>query len=509
MSRDLVIGIDSSTSATKAIAWDAHGRAVADGRISISMNNPLPGYFEQDPADWWRSTADALRQLTTKVDPARIAAIGISNQRETFGFFAEDGLALRPGMVWLDQRAKSQQRRFGDVFGADRVHAISGKPIDLVPSIYRMIWMRENEPDIFARASRITEVHGYLTFQLTGNWITSTASADPMGALDMRQHNWSAAILDAIGVAGEQMLDLVKPGTQTGTLTSRAAEATGLPAGLPVIAGGGDGQCAGTGAGVSVDRPNRAYINLGTALVSGSYGREYRHDRAFRTEIAIADQGYIFETCLCSGTFLVDWLNRELFGSASCDQRSLLIALEREAADSAIGANGVVVVPYWQGCMTPYWDSGARGIIAGLSGSAKRGDIYRAFLEGVALEQANSSNNVAKATGEPIDDFVAIGGGAASDLWVQILADATDRPVLRSETVEASSLGAAIAAAKGVGWYRTIADATAAMAGKPLRTFEPDQKRAARYAELRALHAELWPQLAKWNERLVSFAERA
>ena len=509
MSRDLVIGIDCSTSATKAIAWDARGRSVAEGRVAIAMSNPAPGYFEQDPAEWWSSTAGALRQIAGKIDPGRVAAIGISNQRETFSFFTEDGRALRPGMVWLDERARAQLHRFGRTFGAERVHAISGKPLDLVPPIYRMIWTSEVEPDVFARAERITEVHGYLTFHLTGNWTTSTASADPTGALDMLKRDWSAEILDAIGVRRAQMPDLAAPGIQTGTLTAKAAEATGLPAGLPVIAGGGDGQCAGAGAGVSADHPDRAYINLGTALVSGSYGSEYAHHRAFRTEIAIADRGYIFETCLRSGTFLVDWLARELFASGAASKGDLLIALEKEAAASPIGANGVVVVPYWQGCMTPYWDSSARGVIAGLSGSTRRGDLYRAFLEGVALEQTTCSNDVVKATGEPIDHFVAIGGGAASDLWVQILADATGRPIQRSDTVEASSLGAAIAAAKGAGWHRTIAEGVAAMAGKPVRTFEPDPKRAARYAELRAIHAELWPRLADWNGRLSKFAEQA
>jgi sugar (pentulose or hexulose) kinase len=156
MSRDLVIGIDSSTSATKAIAWDAEGRAVAEGRVAIAMSNPLPGHFEQDPAEWWSSTAAALRQLTTKVDPARVAAIGISNQRETFGFFGEDGQALRPGMVWLDERAKIQLTRFGESFGAERVHAISGKPIDLVPAIYRMMWIRDNEPRALPRCTAIS-----------------------------------------------------------------------------------------------------------------------------------------------------------------------------------------------------------------------------------------------------------------------------------------------------------------------------------------------------------------
>jgi len=495
MPRDLVIGIDSSTSATKAIAWDRQGRVVAEGRASIALDNPHPGWFEQDAGEWWTSTVTALRQVTEKIDAARIAGIGISNQRETFSVFTEDGTPLRPGMVWLDERARAQQKRFGERFGPERLHEISGKPLDITPCLHRMIWLREIEPAVLGRAERIAEVHGYLTFKLTGEWATSMASADPMGVLDMKRRDWSKDILDAAGIDPAMMLRLVAPGDQSGTVSAAAAAATGLKPGTPVIAGGGDGQCAGTGAGVSAAHPGRAYVNLGTALVSGSYGRDYVHDRAFRTEIAVADEGYIFETCLRSGTFLVDWLAREVLRAEAGKQKELIAALEAEAATSPIGAHGVVVVPYWQGCMTPYWDSAARGVIAGLSGSTRRGDVYRAFLESIALEQATCAINVERATGTGIDHY--------------ILADATGRTVQRSETVEASSLGAAIAAAKGAGWYKSIAEATDAMAGRPIRSFAPDPKRSARYAELRILHAELWPKIAEWNTRLVDFAEQA
>jgi xylulokinase len=507
MPRDLVIGIDSSTSATKAIAWDQQGRAVAEGRAPVAMSNPHPGWFEQDAGEWWSSTVTALQQVTSKIDAARIAAVGISNQRETFGVFTADGTPLRPGTVWLDERARAQQKRFGETFGADRLHEISGKPLDITPCLFRMLWLREVEPTVMERGERMAEVHGYLTFKLTGAWATSLASADPMGVIDMKHRTWSQEILAAAGVDAAMMPRLVAPGQQTGEVTAEAAAATGLKAGTLVIAGGGDGQCAGTGAGVSADHPGRAYVNLGTALVSGSYGRNYAHHRAFRTEIAVADEGYIYETCMRSGTFMVDWLTREVLRTEPGKQKDMIAALEAEAAASPIGANGVVMVPYWQGCMTPFWDSAARGVIAGLSGSTHRGDIYRALLEGLVLEQATCTMDVEKATGTRIDHFVAIGGGAASDLWVQILADATGRVVQRSETVEASSLGAAIAAAKGAGWTKTIAEATEAMAGRPTRTFEPDAKRQARYAELRAIYADLWPKMAEWNTRLVAFAD--
>ncbi|MER8772022.1 FGGY-family carbohydrate kinase [Mesorhizobium sp. M0815] len=502
---DLVIGIDSSTSATKAIAWDRNGLAVAEGRAPLAMSNPRSGYFEQDPAEWWTSTVAALRVVASTVPPARIAALAIANQRESFGLFDEQGQAVGPATLWLDERARRKARRFGESFGAARVHAISGKPLDVIPCLYRMIWFREEEPEIFARVERMAEVHGYLVFRLSGLWVTSTASADPMGILDMRAMDWSNDILNAAGVPRRMMLDLARPGAVLGQLTSEAAMLTGLREGTPIVAGGGDGQCAGTGAGVL--QPRCAYINLGTAVVSGSFGIDYVHDLAFRTETAVADDGYIYETCLRAGTFLVDWMAREMLGVDLHGASDALEALEAEAATSRIGAGGIMLLPYWQGVMDPHWDSAAHGVIAGLSGSSRRGDIYRAVLEGIALHQAATSQRAAAAAAQTIDQFIAIGGGAKSDLWMQILADALDRPVMRSTTVEASSLGAAMAAAKGVGWFSTIAEASLAMASKPAKTFEPDAKRAELYAELLAIHADLWPTLSAWNQRLAAFME--
>lgn len=506
MQPDLVIGVDSSTSATKAIAWTGDGLAVAEGRAPVPLRNPRPGIFEQDASDWWASTAAALRSVAGQVDAGRVAALAVSNQRETFGLFRADGNPVRPGTVWLDERARPQQRSFGRTFGAARLHAISGKPLDLMPCLFRMIWHAEHEPDLLAAADVIADVHAYLSFRLTGAWATSTASADPMGVLDMRTRTWSTEILAAAALDPSRFPRLVAPGRPLGAVTPEAAAATGLRAGTPVVAGGGDGQCAGTG--VNLLAPGAAYVNLGTAVVSGSFGRDYAFDPAFRTEVAVADEGYVYETCLRSGTFLVDWFAREVFATGQ-DRAALLATLDAEAADSPVGAGGVLLVPYWQGCMNPHWDSHARGVIAGLSGSTRRGDLYRALLEGIALEQAVATDGVAAATGIEPASLTAVGGGAASDLWVRILADASGRPVTRSTTVEASSLGAAMAAAAGAGWFPSIAAAAAAMAGPATRTVEPHPGRARRYAELKSLYADLWPTLAAWNRRLSDFTGAA
>lgn len=507
MSGDLVVGIDSSTSATKAIAWDSAGRLVAEGRAPVPLANPRPGWFEQEAADWWESTATALRQLTAQVDSARIAGLAVSNQRETFAPFGRDGTPLRAGLIWLDDRATAQQHAFGRRFSAAKLHEIAGRPLDVSPCLFRLIWLAEHEPDLFDRTEIVADVHAWLVFRLTGQWATSLASADPFGMVDLRRGDWSDDILHAAGIPRAKLLPLVRPGAPLGSVAATAAAATGLRAGTPVFAGGGDGQCAGTG--VAVLQPGRAYLNLGTAVVSGTYGEGYAFDHAFRTETAIAERGYIYETSLRTGTFLVDWLAHEMFGLDPARRREALAALEAEAAASPVGAGGVMLVPYWQGCQTPHWDSAARGIVAGLSGSTRRGDVFRALLEGIALDLAHAMQRAAAATGVVTDHVVAIGGGAASDLWLQILADALAVPLRRSLTTEASSLGAAMAAAKGAGWYPDIAATAAAMASPTARGFEPDPARVARYAELRALHAELWPALADWNRRLRALTERA
>jgi sugar (pentulose or hexulose) kinase len=504
MQQDIVIGIDSSTSATKAIAWSRDGRALAEARCAIELANPKPGHFEQDPEDWWSSTVKALQGVAAQVDPGRIGAIAIANQRETFSIFRADGTALRPGMVWLDDRARVQQHRFGRAFGVERVHAISGKPHDVIPPLYRMLWMQDHEPELFAQADACAEVHAFLCHRLTGRWATSTASADPTGMLDMTRMEWSREILDAARIPLRLMPELVRPGHLVGHVTAEAAKLTGLREGTPVAAGGGDGQCAGSGVGVL--REGSAYINMGTALVCGTYSRDYAYDKAFRTEVAIADEGYICETVLRSGTFLIDWFLREMAGGTRDNRVAVLKQLEAEAADAPVGAEGVMLVPYWQGSMTPHWDSAARGVIAGISGSTRRGHLYRAVLEGIAMDQAIAMDGADQRTGRRADRIVAIGGGAASDLLVQIFADVLGRPVSRSTTTEASSLGAAMAAARCAGWFGSIADACDAMSGAIVQTIQPDPGRVEAYIRLKAIYADLWPALSSVNRRLYAFA---
>ncbi len=503
MSDPLVIGIDSSTTSTKAIAFDVSGAFVAEGRAAIEMTNPALGHFEQDPADWWRSTAAALKDCTAAIDPARVAAVAVTNQRETLGMFGADGEPVRPAILWLDERARIEVRELAETIGTERIHQITGRMPDLTPAFYRMAWVIKNEPDVARRIATFADVQSYLVHRLAGGPLrTGWPSADPLGAFDLEKKEWSALLLAAIGLTPDRLPAAHRPGTQLGKVTAAAAAATGLLEGTPVIAGGGDGQMAGLGTNCTM--PERAYINLGTAVVSGVWSPTYLYDRAWRTEIAAQGDGYILENCLRSGTFLVNWFVDQFVPGGRGDP-DVYRRLEEEAAALPIGAEGVMVLPYWSGVMDPHWDVDARGAIFGLSASHKPAHVYRAILEAITFDQVRRTQTMELAMGRTIDHYVAIGGGAQSPLWRQMLADCSGKEVRISATVEASALGAAMVAAAGVGLYPSIVAAAEAMAGDT-RPLAPDPTAGARYARLIDIYAGLYEASAQTSHRLVAFA---
>ncbi|MGO8758617.1 MAG: xylulokinase [Terracidiphilus sp.] len=500
--KDIVVGLDSSTTATKAIAWRPDGTVAGQGRRPIPLHSPAHNQYEQDPEDWWRSACEALRELFRQVDPTGVAAIAISNQRETFVALGEDGQPVRPAIVWLDQRCEAEVAWLTDRVGSDRIHQITGKPPDLAPVVYRIAWMLRNEKELFRRTAMFVDVHGYLAGRLTGEFQTSWASADPLGLFDMERKQWSPEVMGALELDPERLPKAVRPGTVIGAVSEAAANATGLNRGTPVVAGGGDGQAAGLG--VNALGGGRAYLNFGTAVVGGIYSSEYRTGRAWRTMGSLTGEGCYFETSLRAGTFLIDWFTHQIY-RAPDDGRALLKELEAEAAAIPVGSDGLLALPYWGAVMTPYWDPLARGCWIGLSGSHRRGHLYRSLLEGIALEQALVTGMIEEETGVSVTEFIAIGGGAASDLWRQIMADATGKPIRCSRTLEASSLGAAICAAVGAGIYANAAEAANGMCDKVFRETQPAEERCARYAELMGTYRELYGGLRETFAKLAQF----
>jgi len=320
----------------------------------------------------------------------------------------------------------------------------------------------------------------------------------------MERRNWSPEVLAALDLSAEQLPQAVRPGTVIGAVSKSAANVTSLAADTPVVAGGGDGQAAGLG--VNALGGGRAYLNLGAAVVGGIYSNEYRIGNAWRIMGSCTGEGYYLETSLRAGTFLIDWFARHIC-HASVDSSAFLRELETEAAAIPVGSDGLLALPYWGAVMTPYWDALARGCWLGLSGFHRRGHLYRSLLEGIALEQALVTGMIEDATGLAVTEFIAIGGGAASDLWCQIMADATGKTIRRSRTLEASSLGAAICAAVGAGIYASALEAAAAMSDNVCRETQPSSENCSRYADLLRIYRELYPGLRGTFAKLAQFRD--
>ncbi len=504
--QDLVIGIDASTTAVKAIAFDARGHAVMEVREPYPTARPAPDQFEQDAEDWWRALTASLGTLTTALGSQRFAGLCIAHQRESFVLVDRQGLPVRPAILWIDERSRAEVQRLSASIGRATIHAITGKPPDPTPALYGLAWLATHEPTVLARAHAVLDVQGFLVQRLTGRYATSTASADPLGLLDTRSGLWCEPLVRAAGLSLAHCPELVAPGARIGTLTAQAARDTGLPVGFPVIAGGGDGQFAGLGAGALA--PGRAYLSIGSGVVSGMHDAVYRTDDAYRTLTGPTGHGFMYETVQRTGTQLIDWTTRLVTGRDSVDSAAIA-GLEVAASRIPAGSDGLMVLPYWAGVMNPYWDDAARGAMLGVTLSHGPAHLFRATLEGLALEQGVATAALERSLGRRAETFVVAGGGARSGLLLSIMAAVLNRPLTVSPVPEAVALGAAMLASIDAGWHATPAAAMAAMIAAAAPPVVPDPALVAAYAPRLALYADIFPALQPLFKRLADLAPGA
>lgn len=488
----LVIGIDSSTTSTKAIVVDPTGAVLALGRCDIAMSTPAKDHYEQDPRDWRRSTdaavAAAVGQLSDATR-ARIAAVCITPQRQSFGLFDEAGTPLRPGILWLDGRASEQVARLG----SEHVHVLSGMVPDVTPSFYKIAWLHDHEPDVLRSAARIAGVHGHLVHELTGLWADSAATADSLGLFDMAALDWSDELLDLAGVRRDQMLDLVPPGEVIAPIRRDVLDAWGIAQELPLVAGCGDGQAAGIGAGAV--EPDEAYLNMGTALVAGIHSDRYRHGSVYRTDAAGLPGHYVLEIVQNSGAYLAGWF-REQLGDPALGGRPDA-ELERAAAAVAPGADGLLTLPYWNAVQSPHWDPLARGAVVGFAGVHGRAEMYRSILEALCLEMARNFRGLERDTGVRITSVRVMGGGQRSPLWRRIMTDCLGVPLTACAEEEISAMGAAVMAMAAVPGHGGSGDmrACARAMARFTDVTEPDAAMTERYRAIGEVQGQLYAAL--------------
>lgn len=501
MAHDLVIGLDASTTACKAIVWDLQGSAVAEGRSPLTIFSPQPGWHEQSAESWWLAAVTAIQQAVAQVEKDRLAAICITAQRETFVPIDQSGNPLRNGILWMDERCRPLLPALEERLGRDHFHQLTGKPLSVNLAVGKIAWLKQNEPGIYDLTAKYLDVHAYIIYQLTSQYRTAWGCADPTGLFDMTFHQWSLDLLEEIGIRRDQLPDPVPSGAILGEITREAARSCSLPEGLPVVAGIGDGQACGLG--TDITQNGDAYLTLGTSVVSGAFSEKYLTSRAFRTMCGGIQGSYLLETALMGGGYTLTWFIEQFLASSSTDIAPNLQYYDQLAAQVPPGCDGLVLVPYWNSVLGPYWDASARGIVVGWRGVHTPAHFYRAILEGIAYEQRLNTQGVETALGQPIRRFVVVGGGARSALWCQIIADVTGKPVVRAASIETAALGAGILAAAGAGLFSGTRQAARAMAHLSVDSFLPDPARHQFYSQVfNDIYQHLYPTLQPMLQKL-------
>lgn len=500
----LVIALDSSTTSTKAIIVDTAGNVWVTAKRNIQLHTPAMDFYEHNPLRWWETSRDTIAEAVAALDPKdreRIAAIGLTHQRESFAPFDKNGSPLRPGILWLDGRATKQIRAYGNA----HIHELSGKPAGVTPAIYKMAWVKENEPEIFQEAYKVVDVLGYITWNLTGEWASSQAAADSLGLFDIQQRDYADELLEIAGVRRDQMSRLVVPSEVIAPLRDDLAETWGLRKGIPVVAGLGDGQAAGIGAAAVT--PEIGYLNLGTAVNAGVESSTYAYDPVFRTHVSGVPGNYVFEVLQSSGSYLAGWFRKSLGDPKLLGEPDP--ALDAEAAQIPPGSEGLVTLPYWNAVQSPYWDSVARGAVVGWRGTHSRAHMYRSILESIGFEMRHNLDSLEAGTGVKFEGLRIMGGGTRSPLWRQLMADITGLPLTVCLEDEISALGAAVLAMASTGVFgnHDVAHAATKMA-RFGETVEPKREMFEQYQEISGIQRQLYPKLKDTFEDLHALAEK-
>lgn len=454
----LILAHDLGTSANKATLFSEGGTLIASQTHPYESVFLPGGVAEQNPGDWWTAVVASTRKLLENHDASRVGAVAFSGMMMGCLCVDRDGRPLRPHMLYCDQRATAQADRLRARAGGDEVYRISGNSASAVNSGAKYMWVKEHEPDIYSRTYKILNAKDYMNFKLTGRIATDPTDASGTNMYDLEKWAWSESLIEAAELDMRVFPEIVPSTDVLGELTREAAAALGLKAGIPVMAGGADGMCAGIGAGSVA--PGKTYVCIGSSAWIGTTTAKPLLDPKERTiTFAHAVPGLFMPLAtMLAGGSVYAWLSKVMCGEereqAKKEGVSPYELMNRLAADSPPGANGLIFLPHLMGERSPRWNPLARGGFIGLGMTTEKKDMIRSVMEGVAFNLSLSAD-IFTGLGENFKEVVMIGGGAKGALWRQIVADIFGATVLRSSYLdEATSIGAAIIAGIGAGMYK-------------------------------------------------------
>jgi xylulokinase len=485
----LVLGIDVSTTATKAILVDEAGAVVAIGVAEYTFEHPQPLWSEQDPTLWDDGATTAIRAAlrAAGVDGSAVAAVGLTGQMHGLVLLDAADRVLRPAILWNDQRTAVECDRIREAVGARRLIEITGNDAVTGLTAPKLVWVRDHEPEVWRRAAHVLLPKDYVRLRLTGEHALDKADGAGTLLFDLAARDWSTEVVDALRIPRAWLPATFEGPVQTGTITRPAAERTGLRAGTPVVAGGGDQSANAVGTGVV--EPGTAALSLGTSGVIFAATDAPLYDPAGRVHAfchAVPGRWHLMSVMLSAAGSL-RWF-RDAF-APGMDFGELV----SPAADVAASADGLFFLPYLSGERSPHPDPLARGVFAGLTLGHDRRHLARAVLEGVAFGLRDGLDLMV-AAGMPAPATIrASGGGVASPLWRQILADGLEAEIATVNTTEGAALGAALLAAVGAGWFASVEVATMNLV-RPTTVASPGPARAA-YRAAHETYRALYPAL--------------
>lgn len=504
-----LLGIDVGTTGAKALLIDHAGKVVASATTEYPMYTPHPKWAEQNPEDWWQACLESIkRTLHTLASggagPAEISGIGLTGQMHGLVLLDRDGAVLRPCIMWNDQRTSAQCAWITEQVGAQRVLQLTGNPVLPGFTAPKIVWVREHEPHVYAKAAHVLLPKDYIRYRLTGEFATEVSGASGTSLFDVGKRGWSQEMLDALDIPAGWLPDCHESPVVSGQISTAAAHATGLVAGTPVVGGGGDQAAQAVGSGIV--ETGLVSVTVGTSGVVFASTDEFKVEPQGRLHAfchAVPGKWHLMGVMLSAGGSF-RWF-RDTLGQAEVDVAGLMgrdpyELLTAGAARAPAGSEGLIFLPYLTGERTPYPDPNARGVYMGLTLRHDKAHLCRALLEGVAYGLRDSLELMVD-LGLETRQIRASGGGARSELWRQILADVFDTELVVINITEGAAYGAALLAGVGAGVYSSV-DEACEQTIKVVRRTDPDQENAVLYNRFYPVYRDLYAVLKPSFDRV-------
>ena len=459
-----LLGIDLGTSGTKTVLFDEFGKALSSSTVEYPMYQPQNGYAEQDPNDWWNATCQTSSFVIKDagINPADIAGIGISGQMHGLVMLDENGKVLRNSIIWCDGRTETQCDEITKTIGKERLIKLTANPALTGFTLGKILWVRDNEPEIYAKCKHILLPKDYVRYCLTGEFATEVSDASGMNLLDIKTRDWCDEIIEKLNLDKSMFAKVYESVDVTGYVTDEASSKTGLAKGTIVVGGAGDNAAAAVGMGVV--KSGRAFTTIGTSGVIFAHTDKPNVDPQGRvhTFCAAVPNAYTAMSCTLSAGLSLKWF-RDNFCQSEIETANGMgvdpyYLMDKQAEKIEIGADKLIFLPYLMGERSPLLDSKARGAFIGLSSIHNKYHMLRAVLEGVMYSQ-KTCLEVLKEMDVLPKEMLACGGGGTSPLWRQMMADIFECPVNTVSNKEGPALGVALLASVGAGIYKTIEEA--------------------------------------------------